>query len=96
MTYENPHDVAIELERMLCDEFGFEGRPRGTIFDADEIEVRMFYDLMTLLLHKKAKVCFYDFLDSIYQYKGVDMNDIPDYKGIFQKFLSLIKYDSDS
>ncbi len=51
----NPHDVAIELEHMLCKEFGIQGRPRGTIFDADSIELRMFYDDIVLMLYKCAK-----------------------------------------
>ena len=50
----NVHDIAIELESMLRKEFGFPDRPRGTIFDADAIESRMFYDVMILLLYRKG------------------------------------------
>ncbi len=39
----------IILESMLRREFGFADRPRGTIFDADAIERRKFYDVMILL-----------------------------------------------
>ncbi len=88
----NAHDVAIELEHMLRDEFGFDSRPRGTIFDADSIELYMFYDDMVLLLYKKGAKQGdpYEFMDRIYQYKGVNMNKIPDYEKIFDEFKSLI------
>ena len=46
----NKHDIAIDLEHMLRNEFGFKDRPRGTIFDADSIELYMLYDDMVLLL----------------------------------------------
>ena len=84
----NVHDIAIELEYMLRDEFGFDCRPRGTIFDADSIELYMFYDDMNLLLHKKATKDYSEFLDEIYMYKGVNMNKIPNYEEIFEKFKS--------
>lgn len=86
----NPHDVAIELEHMLCKEFGIQGRPKGTIFDADSIELRMFYDDIVLMLYKCAKTDFTDFIDEIYQYKLVDMNKIPNYEEIFIKFKSYL------
>lgn len=87
----NAHDVAIELEYMLRKEFGFKDRPRGTIFDADSIELYMFYDDMVLLLYKKGAVNDpYDFMDRICQYKGVNMNKIPSFNEIFDEFKSLI------
>ena len=86
----NPHDVAIELEYMLCKEFGFKERPMGTIFDADSIELRMFYDDIVLMLYKCAKTDFIDFIDEICQYKLVDMNKIPNYEEIFRKFKSYL------
>lgn len=86
----NPHDVAIELEHMLCKEFGIKGRPRGTIFDADSIELRMFYDDMVLMLYKCAKTDFTDFINEIYQYKSVNMNKISNYEEIFNKFKSYL------
>lgn len=87
----NAHDIAIELEHMLCREFGFQGRPRGTIFDADAIETYMFYDLIYLLLYKKSNQDWFDFVDRIYEYKGTNMNKIPDYEAIFDEFKSLIE-----
>ena len=86
----NAHDIAIELEHMLCDEFGFNDRPRGTIFDADAIEHRMFYDDMILLLAKKSKYDSSEFEDEIYEYQGRNMNQIPNYEEIFEKFKSFI------
>ena len=46
----NVHDIAIELEGILCKKFGIPERPRGTIFDADAIETYMFYDDIVLAL----------------------------------------------
>ena len=85
----NVHDIAIELEYMLRKEFGFADRPRGTIFDADYIEKEMFYDDMSLLLYKKGKKDFTEFLDSIYQYRRVNMNTIPNCGSIFEQFKQL-------
>lgn len=88
---KNVHDIAIELEYLLCEEFGFADRPRGTIFDADDIESRTFYDNMALLLHKKAKKDYTDFINSIFDYKGVNMNQISDYEKIFEEFKSYLQ-----
>ncbi len=86
----NTHDIAIELEHMLCKEFGFNARPRGTIFDADAIETYMFYDLMCLLLYKKSKSDWSEFADTIFPYKGTNMNRIPNYEQIFDQFKSML------
>lgn len=86
----NVHDVAIELEYMLRKEFGFSDRPRGTIFDADAIESRTFYDIIILLLHKKGKKDSTKFQDKIFQYKCINMNQIPDYELIFEEFKTYI------
>ena len=47
---------------------------------------------MVLLLYKKGAKQGdpYEFMDRIYQYKGVNMNKIPDYEKIFDEFKSLI------
>lgn len=82
----NVHDIAIELEYMLRKEFGFPDRPRGTIFDADAIESRMFYDVMILLLYKKGKKDSTRFQDNVLKYQGTNMNQIPDYESIFEEF----------
>ena len=86
----NAHDIAIELEYMLRKEFGFENRPRGTIFDADAIESYMFYDILHLLLYKKSNQDWCDFINKIFQYKGVSMNKIPGYEQIFEEFKLLL------
>ncbi|HCH29019.1 MAG TPA: hypothetical protein DEW35_05870 [Ruminococcaceae bacterium] len=86
----NAHDIAIELEHMLCREFGFDGRPRGTIFDADAIETYMFYDIICLLLYRKSNSGWDDFANRICQYKGVNMNQIPEYEKVFDEFKLLI------
>lgn len=82
----NTRNIAIELEHMLRKEFGFPDRPIGTIFDADAIESRMFYDDMILLLHKNGKKDSTDFQDKIYEYRGVNMNQIPNYESMFEEF----------
>ena len=91
----NAHDVAIDLEWMLRKEFGFENsRPRGTIFDADSIETYSFYDCMVLLLNKKAQSDCTDFMNSIYEFKGENMNSIPDFEGVFETFKSFLGQDN--
>lgn len=50
----------------------------------------MFYDLIYLLLYKKSNHDWYEFADEIYNYKGVNMNKIPNCEEIFEKFKSLI------
>lgn len=82
----NVHDIAIELESMLRKEFGFHDRPRGTIFDADAIESRMFYDVMILLLYRKGTKDSNKFQNDIFKYKGINMNEIPNYESIFEEF----------
>ena len=82
----NVHDIAIELESMLRKEFGFPDRPRGTIFDADAIESRMFYDVMILLLYRKETKDSNKFQKDIFKYKGINMNEIPNYESIFEEF----------
>ena len=86
----NRHDIAIELENMLCKEFGFSSRPRETIFDADAIESYMFYDDMILLLHNKSQKDSIDFENDIFKYKGTNMNKIPDCESIFEKFKTFL------
>ena len=82
----NVHDIAIELESMLRKEFGFPDRPRGTIFDADAIESCMFYDVMILLLYRKGTKDSTKFQNDIFKYKGINMNEIPNYESIFEEF----------
>lgn len=86
----NVHDIAIELESMLRKEFGFTDRPRGTIFDADAIESRMFYDVLILLLYKKGTKNSTKFQNAIFKYKGINMNEIPNYESIFEEFKSYL------
>lgn len=82
----NVHDIAIELEHILRTKFGITERPRGTIFDADSIERYMFYDDMNLVLTLFSEKDCTEFLDDIYEYKGINMNKIPDCDKIFDKF----------
>lgn len=86
----NNHDVAIRVEHLLRDEFGFNGRPRGTIFDADNIELYSFYDCLNLLLYKKSKNDYSEFLDSIYEYKLKNMREIPDSESVYREFRRLL------
>lgn len=87
---ENVHSIAVELESFLRDEFGFNDRPIGTIFDADAIESYMFYDDMVLLLHKKGTGDFNKFIDDNYEHKGKNMNEITNCEEIFEKFKRLL------
>ena len=84
----NEHDIAIKLEYVLKEKFGINGRPRGTIFDADYIELYMFYDDIVLLLTLFGKDDHIEFIDRIYQYKGKNMREIPDYKEIYDEFIN--------
>ena len=65
-------------------------RPLGTIFGADAIENEMFYDDITLVLFKKSKKDYKDFIDSLFQYRGENMNKIPNLNKIFDKFKSYL------
>ena len=87
---ENAHTIASELESLLRNEFGFNDRPIGTIFDADAIENYMFYDDMVLLLNKKGTGNFNKFINDNYQHKGKNMNQITNYEEIFEEFNRLL------
>lgn len=82
------HDIAIDLERILCDEFGFDDRPYGTIFDADGIEHGMFCADMILLLRKR-KINSVDFENELNQYRGDPIETIPNYEHLFEQFEKL-------
>ena len=86
----NNHDIARELERMLEKEFCCDYDHSGTIFSADSIEMRSFYDVLYLLLYMKGKRDYCNFIDSIYDYKGKSMQEIPNCKGIYEEFLSFL------
>ena len=86
----NVRNIAIELEYFLRNEFWFNDRPIGTIFDADAIENYMFCDDMVLLLHKKGTGNFNKFIDDNYQHKGKNMNQITNYEEIFEEFNRLL------
>lgn len=87
----NEHDIAIQLEYKLRDKFNISYRPRGTIFDADYIEMYMFFDDMKLLLALFSKKDYTEFIDKYYQYKGINMRDIPNYKKIYDEFNDLME-----
>lgn len=89
----NNHDIAIRIEHILRDSFGFSDRPRGTIFDADLIETRSFYDCVHLLLYKHGKDDYTVFLDSLYDYSQHDIKDIPNIEEVYNIFLSLLNDD---
>lgn len=74
-----------KLLQNTADEYGVVDRPIGTCFDSDDIESRMFYDAMILLL-KMANIDFTDFEEKYLQYKNVDMKEIKDCESIFKEF----------
>ena len=86
----NNHDIAFELEHLLEKEFDCKYDHSGTIFSADSIETRSFYDVLALLLYMKAKKDYCDFINSIQEYKGKSMQEVLDCKGIYDEFLSLL------
>lgn len=89
-TIMNNHDIAIAIEKIMCREFGFSGRPRGTIFDADYIEMRSFYDCVSLILHKRGKGDWSGFLDSIYEYAGKNISMIPNLIEVYSTFRNFV------
>lgn len=82
----NVHDIAIEIESILRKEFNIEHRPRGTIFDADAIESYSFYDMVNLILMLFGNGDFIDFLNSIFEYKNINMNKINNLDEIMTNF----------
>lgn len=86
----NVHDIAIQIEYKLRDKFNISDRPRGTIFDADAIEMYMFFDDMELLLTLFGKKDYTNFIDKYYKYKGKNMREIPNYKEIYEEFDDLM------
>ena len=86
----NTHDIAIELERILEKQFGYPFAHSGTIFSADFIELAMFYDDMHLMLHIKGHGDWIGFINEIYQYKGMNMNKIPNVEEIWAQFKTFI------
>ena len=86
----NVHDIAIELEHILSREFNADFAHSGTIFSADFIEVESFHDSMVLLLYLKSDKDCIDFINDIYEFKGVNMNKIPNCEAIFEKFKSFL------
>lgn len=84
----NGHAIAVLLEAILCDEFGFDKRPIGTIFDADAIEHRMFCEDMILALRKKGIDCV-DFENELSAYSGIYIETIPNYEQLFNRFEEL-------
>ena len=88
----NAHDVAIELEKLAGKILGANFRHDGTIFCADTIEMRSFYDAMHLLLVLKGNGDWLDFINSAYEACfNKNMNEITNYLEIYKKFLSYIE-----
>ena len=86
----NNHDIALELCDMLEKEFNNNFHHSDTIFSADAIEKKSFVDVLELLLYLKSTQEYDAFATSLGEYRGIRMNDIPDSKEIFKKFLDLI------
>ena len=84
----NTHAIAVELENLLCKTFNINRRPHSTIFDADSIEHRTFYDVLELILFMKSKKEYYEFTNSICEYRGISMNKIPNVEKIYSEFES--------
>lgn len=88
---KNTHDIALELMDIMDREMNSDFHHSGTIFDADIIELRSFYDVIILLLYIKGKKESVVFQNKICKYKNTNMNKIKDYLAIFEEFKSYIE-----
>ena len=86
----NNHDIAIDLCRRLEKELNAKFYHTGTIFSADQIELRSFADVMVLLLHLKSERDWAEFVDKVNPYIGFNMRDIEGCDVIYDEFLKLI------
>lgn len=87
----NPYQIAIELEHIASDLFKCDFCHSGTIFSAENIEADSFYEAVSLILFVFSKVDYNEFLDSLYEYKRVNINNIPELDKIFKQFESLVQ-----
>lgn len=81
----NAHDIAYEIERIAEKIFNVSFDHSGTIFDRDVIEKESFYECIMLILHLKGNDKAIDFLNSIYEYKRKNMNDIPNLNELLEE-----------
>ncbi len=88
---KNEHDIALELMDILNKQFCSDFHHSGTIFDADIIETRSFYDVIILVLYLKSKKDSIDFQNSIIECKNKNMREIKNYLIIFEEFKSYIQ-----
>lgn len=88
------HDYAIQLEYIMRKKFAGDNanvRPRGTIFDADSIELYSFYDCISLVLFYFGNGDYCDFLDRLYPYKGKNIREIDNIDKVFNEFRSYLR-----
>lgn len=86
---ENKHDIAIELEQFAGKLLDANFRHDGTIFCADTIETRSFYDAMHLLLVLKGRGDWLDFFNRCYNACfNKNMNEIDSCLEIYNEFLT--------
>ena len=88
-------DIAISIEEIACKELGWDGRPGGTIFDADSIESGCFYESMIALLRIKYVYYKYDVVEEFArkyaEYYCKPASEIPEKRAewMFQDFKQL-------
>lgn len=83
-------DIAYDLETIAEKKFGCNFAHSNTIFDRAVIEKDMFYDVMYLLLCMYGSEGSSDFQDKYYELKRINMNEIQNYKEIFEEFKKLL------
>ncbi len=86
----NDHDIAIDLCKMLENEFHVKFYHSATIFSADQIELRSFVDAMVLLLYMKSNKDCIEFIDKVNPFIGFNMRDIGKCDVVYDEFLDLI------
>lgn len=75
-------DIAIPLEGIASSHYGRIGRPMGTIYDADAIEVSTFVEVMIILLRERTDMSdenddIDEFVRDCSPYLGMSGNLIP-------------------
>lgn len=91
----NPHDFAIEIEKIFYKITKIDFSHSPTIFSADSIELGSFCDCIHILLFCYGKDGTLDFFDDLHVYKGQNMNKIEmkDLIAIRKRFYELLDLD---
>ncbi len=88
---KNVHNLAIELENIAGEIFNSDFNHSNTIFCADIIVSESFYEAVSLILFMSAKHDYSNYINSLFKYKRVNMEKIPEIEMKFEQFKSLLK-----